>query len=102
MIARQHGGPTAPGNLAFACPNCNEHKGPNLASLDRATSRTKLVRLFNPRQHRWDYHFAFDGPLIVGRTPIGRATVNLLNMNARWMVALRAALIAEGVFPPDR
>lgn len=100
VIALQHGGPTAPGNLAYACPNCNEFKGPNLASLDRVTSRTKLVRLFNPRQHRWNYHFSIDGPLVIGRTPIGRATLYLLNMNARRMVALREALIAEGAFPP--
>jgi hypothetical protein len=100
VVPRMHGGPTTLGNLAYCCMNCNKHKGPNLSGLDRITSRTRLVRLFNPRQHRWPYHFDFDGPLIVGRTPIGRVTVTVLNMNVSWMIALRAALIAEGVFPP--
>jgi hypothetical protein len=99
VIPRQHGGPTALGNLAYACLNCNKHKGPNLSGIDRLRSRTKIVRLFNPRQHRWRYHFDFDGPRIVGLTAIGRVTVQVFNMNADWMVSLRAALIDEGVFP---
>lgn len=97
---RQHGGTDAVGNLAWACIRCNKHKGPNLSGIDRVTSRTRLVRLFNPRQHRWDYHFTFDGPYVVGRTPIGRVTVDVLNMNDPAMVDLREALIEEGVFPP--
>jgi hypothetical protein len=101
VIPKQHGGPTSPSNLAYACLNCNKHKGPNLSGIDRVSSRTKLVRLFNPRQHRWDYHFDIEGPLIVGLTPIGRVTVQVLKMNASWMVSLRTALIDEGVFPPE-
>jgi hypothetical protein len=100
VIARKHGGTDASGNLAYSCPHCNRHKGTDLSSIDWATSRTKLIRLFNPRRHVWSYHFTFDGPYIVGRTPIGRVTVAVLNMNAIWMVSLREALIAEGVFPP--
>jgi hypothetical protein len=34
-------------------------------------------------------------------TPIGRATVQVLNMNHPDAVAVRVALIEEGVFPPD-
>jgi 5-methylcytosine-specific restriction endonuclease McrA len=55
VIAVQHGGRTVRGNLALACFYCNSSKGPNIASIDRVTKR--LVRLFNPRRHRWDYHF---------------------------------------------
>jgi hypothetical protein len=101
VIARQHGGPTALGNLAFTCLHCNRHKGPNLAGIDRQTSRTRLVRLFNPRRHRWAYHFYWDEPRAVGRTPIGRVTVTVLAMNEPIRVALRETLIDEGVFPPD-
>jgi hypothetical protein len=102
VIAKQHGGPDALGNLAFTCLHCNRHKGPNLSGIDRATSRTRLVRLFHPRRHRWAYHFAFDGPRIVGRTAIGRVTVHVLDMNALLMVTLRAELMVEGiVFDPD-
>jgi len=38
--------------------------------------------------------------LLVGRTPIGRATVAVLVINHPKMIALRATLISEGVFPP--
>ena len=44
--------------------------------------RTSRVRLFHPRQDRWDEHFERNGVLIVGRTAVGRATVGLLKMNA--------------------
>ena len=95
IIPRQHGGTDALGNLAFACLHCNRYKGPNLAGLDRATSRTKLVRLFHPRRHRWDYHFAIIGPKLVGRTPIGRATVEVLRMNDPLFVTVREELIED-------
>ena len=100
IIPVQHRGTDAMANLAYACLRCNRHKGPNLAGIDRLTSRTKLVRLFNPRRHTWSYHFRWYGPLIVGRTPIGRVTVDLLAMNGPERVALREELIEEGVFPP--
>ena len=101
VLPKQHAGSDASGNLAYACVYCNRHKGPNLAGIDRQTSRTKLVRVFNPRRHSWSYHFRWDGPRIVGRTPIGRVTVELLAMNDPIRVALREELIEEGVFPPD-
>lgn len=99
VIAQQHGGPTALGNLAYACLQCNRHKGPNLASIDRRTSRTRLVRLFNPRKHRWAFHFDWDGGAIVGRTPIGRVTVTIVALDLPERVELRAALLAEGLIP---
>jgi hypothetical protein len=101
VIPVQHGGTDALSNLAYACLHCNRHKGPNLAGIDHQTSRTKLVRLFNPRKHVWNYHFTWDGPQVVGRTPIGRVTVELLAMNAPVRVTLREELIEEGVFPPE-
>jgi hypothetical protein len=44
--------------------------------------KAALVRLFHPRQDRWDEHFERNGVLIVGRSAVGRATVGLLKMNA--------------------
>jgi hypothetical protein len=99
VIPTQHGGRTVLSNLACSCLHCNRHKGPNLAGIDYVTSRTKLVRLFNPRRHKWAWHFRWDGPLLVGRTPIGRVTVQVLAMNDPIRVALRQELIAEGLFP---
>ena len=101
IVAEQHGGKTVIGNLAYACLRCNRHKGPNLAGIDLATSRTRLVRLFDPRRHHWNHHFRWDGPVIVGRTPIGRVTIAVLAMNDSLRVALRAELIEEGIFPSE-
>ncbi len=99
VIPKQHGGRTVLSNLACSCLHYNRHKGPNLSGIDRVTSRTKLVRLFNPRRHKWARHFLWDGPLLVGRTPIGRVTVQVLAMNDPLRVALRQELIEEGLFP---
>jgi hypothetical protein len=99
VIAKKHRGPTALGNLAYACLHCNRHKGTDLAGIDSITSRTKLVRLFNPRRHKWDRHFHRDGPLLLGRSAMGRVTIQVLSMNDPVRVALRAELIDEGVFP---
>jgi hypothetical protein len=99
VIARQHGGRTVLSNLAFACYHCNCHKGPNIAGIDPRSNR--LVGLYHPRRHRWSTHFRWDGPYLIGRTAIGRATVAVLAINAPEAVAVRAALIREGHFPPE-
>jgi hypothetical protein len=94
IIALQHGGNDDPSNLALACDRCNLYKGPNLTSVDLETGAT--VPLFHPRQDAWGDHFAFRGPRIIGLTPRGRATVQLLNMNATRRIQLRAELQAAG------
>jgi hypothetical protein len=96
--ARQHGGRTSLGNLANSCLHCNSHKGPNIASIDPVSH--KLTRLFNPRRHKWKKHFRWDGPLLVGKTPVGRTTIVVLAMNDPEAVVVREALIEEGSFPP--
>jgi hypothetical protein len=53
----------------FACYHCNAHKGPNLSGLDPESGT--LVRLFHPRQDRWDEHFERNGVLIVGLSAVG-------------------------------
>jgi hypothetical protein len=99
IIAEQHGGRTVASNLALACLADNNHKGPNLAGIDPRTG--KRVWLFNPRRQKWSRHFRWQGPILVGRTPIGRATLVVLAINLPHRVAQRAALIAEGVFPGE-
>jgi hypothetical protein len=98
VVAKQHGGTDAADNLALACHHDNEHKGPNLTGIDPETG--KVVRLFHPRRQRWPRHFRFEGPVIIGRTQCGRATVAVLALNSPDRVELRAELIAEGVYPP--
>ena len=95
IIARQHDGPTVSRNLALSCLHCNSHKGPNIAGRDKITKQ--LTPLFNPRRHRWTRHFKWDGPYILGRTPIGRVTVGVLNMNSDFLVRLREELMKDGL-----
>ena len=92
--ARQHGGDDDSSNLALACPDCNAHKGPNLTSVDPETEQ--VVALFNPRQDIWSDHFSFEGPMIIARTPTGRATVRLLSMNGPTRVEIRERLQEAG------
>jgi hypothetical protein len=98
VIARKHGGATAAGNLALTCFFCNNYKGSNIAGIDPRDG--DVVRLFHPRRHKWSRHFRWNGPQLFGRTPIGRATVAVLNIHEPDAVATRAALIAADLFPP--
>jgi hypothetical protein len=101
IIARQHGGATVLENLALACGRCNRHKGPNLSGVDPVSGA--IVMLFNPRRDRWADHFRWDGPLVVGISPQGRATLNVLVMNHPEDLAIRAELIEQGrgAIPPS-
>ena len=94
IIARQHGGRTELENLALCCGRCNQFKGPNIAGIDALTQQ--IVRLFHPRRERWAEHFRYDGALLVGVTPIGRATIAVLAINHPLRVSARQALIDAG------
>jgi hypothetical protein len=97
IVAKQQGGPTTVPNLAHACHQRNLHEGPNVSSVE--SPRGKLVRLFNPRRHEWSYHFRWDGSYRIGRTPIGRVTVDVVAMNDPLRVAPRQSPLDEGLFP---
>jgi len=99
IIARQHRGKSSAANLALACLADNNHKGPNLAGVDPKTGRRAW--LFHPRRQKWSRHFRWQGPVLIGRTPAGRATIVVLGINLPLRVAQRAALMVEGVFPPE-
>jgi hypothetical protein len=99
IIAESHGGPTRASNLALACFLDNSYKGPNIAGIDPVTRQ--IVRLFHPRRHKWAWHFRWQGAVLEGLTPIGRATIATLRVNFPHRVAHREALIEEGVFPPS-
>jgi hypothetical protein len=86
-------GGSAPDNLCWACTSCNLHKGPNIAGIDQQTGQ--LVPLFHPRQQVWADHFEWNGAIIRGKTPVGRATAAVLAFNLPENVELREALIAE-------
>ena len=94
IIAEQHEGETVSENLALACPHCNRYKGPNISGRDPESG--ELVRLFHPRTDLWSEHFQFEGARILGRTPIGRATVQVLAMNAEEPLRFRVQVLQEG------
>ena len=99
IAAVQHITDDRPSNLAWRCPRFNRKKGPNLAGIDPLSHA--VVPLFHPRHDKWPEHFRWDGPLLIGLTPVGRATISVLDLNNGDRVRLRQALIAEGVFPPS-
>ena len=97
IVAGQHGGSDELANLAWSCQRCNLRKGTNLSTLDPDSG--SVVRLFHPRQHVWADHFALaDDGCLQGLTPVGRATVRLLQMNSRERVELRRMLVSQGVW----
>jgi hypothetical protein len=97
IISKKHHGRTVSNNLALSCFCCNSFKGSDIAGRDSLTGI--LTQLFNPRRHSWHRHFRWDGAYLVGKTAIGRATVDLLRINELPRVELREELIEEGLFP---
>jgi hypothetical protein len=98
IIARKHHGADELENLAIACFAYNNHKGSNIAGID--PERSEIVRLFHPRQDNWQDHFEWQEAVLVGRTAVGRVTVDVLAVNLPHRLRLREILILEGVFPP--
>jgi hypothetical protein len=97
---RGRGGSNATENLAAACQGCNNFKFVATHAADPATGT--IVPLYHPRQHTWTDHFAWneDYTIILGRTPIGRATVDRLRLNRPGVVNLRRVLRLVGRHPP--
>jgi hypothetical protein len=56
----------------------------------------ELVALFDPRNQQWDDHFVMRGPLVEGRTRVGRATIHVLAMNTGRRLQLRSQLLSRG------
>ena len=100
VVPTTKGGATSLDNLCFACRRCNEYKGSQIAAIDPLTGET--TPLFNPRQHRWQDHFVWDGSTIqlIGLTRIGRATITALNINNPVIVAARTRWAGAGWHPP--
>lgn len=90
-----HGGNSELSNLAWACFQCNTHKGTNIASYDHETGH--LTPLYNPRLHRWEDHFVMQKDAVIsGLTDIGRVTVRILNINSTVQLETRRQLLRSG------
>jgi hypothetical protein len=101
IIPRAMGGQAEMDNLCYACPVCNNAKRSQITGQDPRTRRR--VRLFDPRQQRWHRHFRWsdDCGRILGKTVVGRATVEALAMNRPRMVHIRLLWAAMGLHPPS-
>jgi HNH endonuclease len=100
VIPRDRGGLTNLENLALACPVCNGHKWKHVEGTDRESGTS--VTLFNPRTQIWIEHFVWSKSeigVLEGRTAIGRATIDRLQINAADTVATRLVLAGLGLFP---
>jgi len=84
---RKHGGTDDLSNLALACIDCNLYKGSNVAGFDPQTD--ELTELFHPRRHDWPEHFERRGVLILGKSAVGRTTVQVLDLNSEERLYLR-------------
>ncbi len=101
VIPIAKGGSDDESNLWLACPICNGHKSDKTTALDPETGET--VALFHPRTQTWSEHFewALDGLRIVGKTPIGRATVQALRLSDDPdALEVRSYWILAGWHPP--
>jgi hypothetical protein len=100
VLPRAKGGRTIYANLALCCYVCNPIKGDRTEAPDPQTG--KVVPLFDPRQRRWSAHFRWsdDGLYVVGKTPVGRATVEALKLNRPSLLVARETWVQWGVHPP--
>ena len=87
-------------NLAYCCSGCNTYKSDIISILDE---NEEWITLFNPRTQKWDDHFTWseDYKEVVGLTPSGRVTVELLRLNRNSVQNLREVLVLVGKHPPS-
>jgi hypothetical protein len=97
IVAEKHGGKTEPENLANSCILCNQCKGSDLTSIDPETGQ--ITALFHPRRDRWPEHFQLVEGRIEARTPVGRVTVKLLQLNQPDRLEERKQMAAAGLLP---
>jgi HNH endonuclease len=101
LIPQSLGGNDTDNNLALACHRCNGRRYNFIDGIDPKTQA--IVPLFNPRQNHWPEHFLWsaDGQKILGLTPIGRATIERLDMNDDGSIQrARRLWIRGGWHPP--
>jgi 5-methylcytosine-specific restriction endonuclease McrA len=96
IVAEKHGGSTSEDNLALCCTLCNLHKGTDLTSIDPETN--EIMPLFHPRKHQWADHFQIVDGRLEPRSPTGRVTVRLLQLNQANRVEERKLLLSAGLF----
>lgn len=102
IIPLSKGGTDEFDNLALACQGCNNKKYNHTQARDPVTGET--VSLYHPRQRLWSDHFVWneDYTLLLGLTPMGRASIERLQLNRSGVMNLRRLLYAVNLHPPDQ
>lgn len=100
IFPKVRGGSNHLDNLAYSCDGCNSLKGTFITGFDSITGEEE--RLYNPRNDVWSDHFQWNESfeLIVGISPVGRATVQRLQLNRSGVVRLRKVMLVAGLHPP--
>jgi hypothetical protein len=101
VIPRSAGGGDDLDNLALSCQGCNNRKYTATTGIDPVSGQ--VVSLFHPRADRWGDYFAWawDFTHVVALTPVGRATVEKLQLNRPGLVNLRRVLRTAESHPPE-
>jgi hypothetical protein len=98
FLPKSEGGLTILENLALSCHSCNVYKSANTQGVDPVTNES--VRLFHPRLDNWTEHFYVNLDLqIVGKTSIGRATIDCLRLNSPKQISSRRKWKLFRMFP---
>lgn len=102
---RSLGGADTFENSALACQRCNSYRYNFTEGTDPESQVS--THLFNPRLHQWNEHFIWEkgGLGIRGRTSIGRATCDRLDLNDKnhnegAIVKARRLWVQGGWHPP--
>ena len=90
IFSRKHGGGTTEDNLAWSCFPCNNEKGSDVGTV--LLPEKIFIRLFNPREDRWDVHFELENDVFYPKTRIGEATIKVLKLNDVDRIIERRAL----------
>jgi hypothetical protein len=100
ILPKAKGGTDDLENLALACQGCNNFKFTRTEARDPVTGL--MAPLYHPRVDAWLKHFAWsdDFTLLIGLTPTGRASAEVLQLNREGVVNLRQALHMLGEHPP--
>jgi hypothetical protein len=101
ILPKALGGTDELENLALSCQACNNRKFTAQVATDPISGEPE--RLYHPRQDIWTEHFRWATQFseVVGISPIGRATVQRLELNRTGLVNLRRALHKAGCHPPQ-
>ena len=102
ITPRTEGGATVAANLALACGGCNGHKGARTSATDPESH--EIVALFHPRRDQWNLHFTWsdDLQMVIGRTDVGHATIETLQLNRLALRNLRWLLATQNLHPSDK